>query len=110
MMPFKLHRICTLMSPEVGNPMEIEGVLNPAVTRGPDGALYIFPRLVGKNNYSRIGIARVKFNDDGDPFEVERLGIALEPETDYEKRPNGGGGCEDPRITYIKALALYIMT
>ena len=110
MMPFKLHRICTLMSPEVGNPMEIEGVLNPAVTRGPDGALYIFPRLVGKNNYSRIGIARVKFNDDGDPFEVERLGIALEPETDYEKRPNGGGGCEDPRITYVKAVALYIMT
>jgi predicted GH43/DUF377 family glycosyl hydrolase len=30
---------------------------------------------------------------------VERLGIALEPEAEYELRPNGGGGCEDPRIT-----------
>ena len=110
MIPFKLHRICTLMTPEVGNEMEVEGVLNPAVTRGPDGALYIFPRLVGKNNYSRIGIARVKFNDDGEPFEVERLGIALEPEAEYEKRPNGGGGCEDPRIAYVQAVEHYIMT
>lgn len=110
MIPFKLHRICTLMTPEVGNEMEVEGVLNPAVTRGPDGALYIFPRLVGKNNYSRIGIARVKFNDDGEPFEVERLGIALEPKADYERRPDGGGGCEDPRIAYVHAVEHYIMT
>ncbi|MGC1632767.1 MAG: hypothetical protein WA749_11715 [Gelidibacter sp.] len=110
MIPFKLHRICTLMTPEVGNEMEVEGVLNPAVTRGPDGALYIFPRLVGKNNYSRIGIARVKFNDDGEPFEVQRLGIALEPEADYERRPDGGGGCEDPRIAYVQAVEHYIMT
>ncbi|MGV8813853.1 MAG: hypothetical protein ACOH2D_07045 [Gelidibacter sp.] len=110
MIPFKLHRICTLMTPEVGNEMEVEGVLNPAVARGPDGELYIFPRLVGKNNYSRIGIGRVKFNDDGEPFEVERLGIALEPKADYERRPDGGGGCEDPRIAYVQAVEHYIMT
>ena len=110
MIPFKLHRLCTLMKPEEGNEMEVEGVLNPAVTRGPDGKLYIFPRLVAKNNYSRIGIARVLFDDDGDPFDVERLGIALEPEADYEKRPNGGGGCEDPRITYVEPVEHYIMT
>lgn len=110
MIPFKLHRICTIMEPEKGNKLEVEGVLNPAVTRGPDGQLYIFPRLVAKNNYSRIGIARVKFNEAGDPVSVERLGIALEPETDYEKRPNGGGGCEDPRITYVEPVEHYIMT
>lgn len=110
MMPFKLHRICTLMTPEEGNEFEIEGVLNPAVTRGPDGNLYIFPRLVGKNNYSRIGIAKVKFDEVGDPCGVERLGVVLEPEADYEKRPNGGGGCEDPRITYVKPVQHYIMT
>lgn len=109
MIPFKLHRICTLMSPEEGNELEVEGVLNPAVTRGPDGALYIFPRMVAKNNYSRIGMARVKFNEAGDPIDVERLGIVIEPETDYEKH-EGGGGCEDPRITYVEPLEHYIMT
>ena len=110
MMPFKLNRICTIMKPEKDNELEVEGVLNPAVIRGPDKQLYIFPRLVAKNNYSRIGIARVLFNKSGDPCDVERLGIALEPETDYEKRPNGGGGCEDPRVTYVEPLEHYIMT
>jgi hypothetical protein len=47
-----------LMEPESGNPQEIEDVLNPAATRVPDGKLYLFPRLVAKGNYSRIGIAR----------------------------------------------------
>lgn len=110
MVPFQLQRICTLMEPEAGNELEVEGVLNPAVTRGPDGELYIFPRLVAKNNYSRIGIAKVKFNDDGDPVRVERLGVVLEPEMDYEKRPHGRGGCEDPRIVYVECVSHYIMT
>ena len=83
---FQLQRLGMLMEPEPGNPQEIEGVLNPAATRGPDGKLYLFPRLVAKGNYSRIGIARVKFNEAGDPSGVERLGIALEPEADYERR------------------------
>ncbi len=67
---FQLQRLGMLMEPEPGNPQEIEGVLNPAATRGPDGKLYLFPRLVAKNNYSRIGIARVKFNEAGDPSGV----------------------------------------
>jgi beta-1,2-mannobiose phosphorylase / 1,2-beta-oligomannan phosphorylase len=98
------------MEPEPGNPQEIEGVLNPAAVRGPDGELYLFPRLVAKGNYSRIGIARVRFNADGDPAGVERLGIALEPEADYELRPDGAGGCEDPRITFVEPLQRYLMT
>ena len=56
---FGVQRVGVIMEPEAGNPMEAEGVLNPAAARGPDGHLYLFPRLVGKNNYSRIGIARV---------------------------------------------------
>ena len=107
---FKLQRLGMLMEPEPGNPHEIEGVLNPAAARGPDGQLYLFPRLVARGNYSRIGIARVRFNEAGDPVGVERLGIALEPEADYERRPNGGGGCEDPRITFVEPLQRYIMT
>ena len=84
---FKLQRLGMLMEPEPGNPQEIEGVLNPAAARGPDGELYLFPRLVARGNYSRIGIARVRFNEAGDPAGVERLGIALEPEADYERQP-----------------------
>ena len=86
---FKLQRLGMMMEPEPGNPQEAEGVLNPAAARGLDGQLYLFPRLVAKGNYSRIGMARVKFNEAGDPTGVERLGIALEPEADYERRPDG---------------------
>jgi beta-1,2-mannobiose phosphorylase / 1,2-beta-oligomannan phosphorylase len=79
---FKLQRLGIVMEPEAGNLREIEGVLNPAAARGPDGELYLFPRQVARGNYSRIGIARVRFNEAGDPAGVERLGIALEPEAD----------------------------
>ena len=107
---FELQRIGVVMEPEMGNVLEVEGVLNPASARGPDGQLYLFPRLVAKGNYSRIGIARVLFDSAGEPEGVERLGIALEPEADYELRPNGSGGCEDPRITFVEPLGRYVMT
>src|SRR6202051_2743311 len=107
---FELQRLGILMEPQSGNPHEAEGVLNPAAVRGHDGELYLFPRLVARGNYSRIGIARVRFNEAGDPAGVERLGIALEPEADYERQSNGGGGCEDPRITYIEPLRHYVMS
>jgi predicted GH43/DUF377 family glycosyl hydrolase len=110
MSEFNLQRLGILMEPEPGNPQEVEGVLNPAAARGPDGELYLFPRLVAQGNYSRIGIARVRFNEAGDPARVERLGIALEPEADYELRPDGSGGCEDPRITFVEPLQQYLMT
>ncbi|MDA8336462.1 MAG: glycosidase [Peptococcaceae bacterium] len=109
MTDFLLQRLGTVMEPEPGNPQEVEGVLNPAAVRGPDGELYLFPRLVARGNYSRIGIARVRFNEAGDPVGVERLGIALEPEADYERRPDGGG-CEDPRISFFEPFKSYMMT
>jgi beta-1,2-mannobiose phosphorylase / 1,2-beta-oligomannan phosphorylase len=105
----QLRRLGQIMGPEPGNPLEAEGVLNPAVVRGRDGELYLLPRLVSRGNYSRVGIARVRFNSAGDPCGVERLGIALEPEADYERRPDGGG-CEDPRVTFVEALGHYVMT
>ncbi len=106
---FKLQRLGLVMKPDPGNPVEAEGVLNPAAVRGPDNQLYLFPRLVARGNYSRIGIARVRFNEDGNPTGVERLGIALEPEAEYERPPNGGG-CEDPRVTFVEPLRRYVMT
>ena len=108
MVGFQLQRLGMVMEPEPGNPLEVEGVMNPAAVRGPDGQLYLFPRLVARGNYSRIGIARVRFNEAGDPTGVERLGIALEPEADYERRPDGGG-CEDPRITFVEPIQRYVM-
>ena len=105
---FQLTRLGILMTPEKDDPREIEGVLNPGAARGPDGQLYLFPRLVAHGNFSRIGIARVQFNGEGDPIGVQRLGIALEPQTDYELRP-GGGGCEDPRISFVEPLQRYVI-
>jgi predicted GH43/DUF377 family glycosyl hydrolase len=110
MSDFQLRRLGLVMEPEPGNPLEAEGVLNPGAARGPDGQLYLFPRLVARGNHSRIGIARVRFNEAGDPDGVERLGIALEPEADYELREDGSGGCEDPRITFVEPLQRYVMT
>lgn len=109
-MTFRVERMGVLMTPDPQDPREAEGVLNPAVIRGKDGQLYIFPRIVGKGNYSRIGIGRVVFDDKGDPVGVERLGIALEPEMDYEMGVDGHGGCEDPRVSYVEARGHYVMT
>lgn len=107
---FQLERLGVVMEPQPDNPLEAEGVLNPASARGPDGQLYLFPRLVAPGNFSRIGIARVTFDKAGDPDGVERLGIALEPETEYELRTDGSGGCEDPRVTFVEPLRRFVMT
>jgi hypothetical protein len=43
MSDFQLQRLGMLMEPEPGNPQEVEGVLNPAAARGPDGEPLSFP-------------------------------------------------------------------
>jgi len=106
--PFQLERIGTVMEPDPENPHEAWGVLNPASARSHDGELYLFPRLVAEGNYSRIGIARVQF-ENGDPVGVTRLGYALEPEEDYERSERSTGGVEDPRITYVEPLDCWVM-
>ncbi len=105
-----MHPLGLVIEPEPGNANEVGGILNPAAARGPDGNLYLFPRLVAEGNYSRIGIARVIFDSSGEPIGIERLGIALEPVMPYELRPDGGG-CEDPRVTFVEPLGRsYVMT
>jgi predicted GH43/DUF377 family glycosyl hydrolase len=101
---YALERIGVIMEPDPNDPREAWGVLNPASARGAGGELYLFPRLVAEGNYSRIGRARVIFGE-GLPLSVERLGVALEPEEEWESR-----GVEDPRITFIPRLGLHLMT
>jgi predicted GH43/DUF377 family glycosyl hydrolase len=103
-----VRRLGVVMTPDPDDPREAGGVCNPGCARGPDGELYLFPRLVAEGNYSRVGLARVRF--DGDvPVGVERLGVALEPEAQWECH-RGGGGVEDPRVTFVPTLGRYVMT
>ena len=71
--PWQVQRLGIVMEPDLADPREAGGVLNPATARGPDGELYLLPRLVGPGNYSRIGLARVVRDGRGDPRGVERL-------------------------------------
>lgn len=105
--PFALKRIGSVMEPDPNDPAEAWGVLNPASARH-NGELYLFPREVAEGNYSRIGIARVCFAD-GRPVGVERLGIVLEPEEEYERAERTHGGVEDARVTWVEPLQRWVM-
>ncbi|MDW8352239.1 MAG: glycosidase [Anaerolineae bacterium] len=107
--PYRLHRLGVVMRADPNNPDEVLGVLNPATARGPDSKLYLFARIVAAGNYSRIGIAEVVFDAQGDPVEVKRMGYALEPTEPYERNARTAG-CEDPRITFVEPLGYYVMT
>ncbi|MCS6846235.1 MAG: glycosidase [Anaerolineae bacterium] len=107
--PYRLHRLGVVMRADSNNPDEALGVLNPATARGPDGKLYLFARIVAAGNYSRIGIAEVRFDAQGDPVEVTRMGYVLEPTEPYERNARTAG-CEDPRITFVEPLGYYVMT
>lgn len=106
--PYTLTRLATIMTPEPGNPLEVEGVLNPGSGRGPDGRLYLLPRVVAAGNVSRIGLAEIELTG-GIPTGVRRDGIVLAPDELWE-RGTHSAGVEDPRITFITALGLHVMT
>lgn len=106
--PYALARAGVVMTPEPGNALEVEGVLNPGSGRDPDGTLYLLPRIVAEGNVSRVGLARVVV-DGGVPVAVEREGVVLEPDRGFE-HGNGHAGVEDPRVTYIPLLGLHVMT
>jgi beta-1,2-mannobiose phosphorylase / 1,2-beta-oligomannan phosphorylase len=106
--PATLTRLGVLMSPEAGNPLEVEGVLNPASGRTPDGRLFLLPRLVAEGNVSRVGSAEVVLTD-GVPSGVTRGDVLLAPDEGWE-RGSGYGGVEDPRTTWIPSLGRHVMT
>jgi len=106
--PYTLTRVGVVMSPDAGEPLEAEGVLNPGSGRGPDGELYLLPRMVAAGNVSRVGLARVVV-ENGIPVGVDRQGVVLAPDRGWE-RGVGNAGVEDPRITWIDRLGCHVMT
>lgn len=106
--PYSLTRAGIIMSPEPGNELEAEGVLNPGTGRTPDGTLYLLPRLVATGNVSRVGLAKIVITD-GIPTGVEREGVVLAPDRGWERGADNAG-VEDPRITFIPRLGLHVMT
>lgn len=107
---FAMRRLGVIMAPRPGETDEALGVLNPGVARGRDGSLYLFPRMVGPDNFSRIGKARVNFNAAGDPTGAELLrNDVLVPGPAYEHHEHTGG-CEDPRVTHFQPFDDYAMT
>ena len=106
--PYKLSRVGVVMTPQDGNDLEAEGVLNPGSGRTPDGTLYLLPRLVATGNVSRVGLARVVI-ENGVPVGVEREGVVLAPDRGWERGANNAG-VEDPRVTFVPRLGLHVMT
>lgn len=104
-----LTRGGVLLEPREGVEAESWGVLNPASARGMDGRLRLFPRLVGPDNYSRVGVGIVHEDAAGNPTGYEPLGIALEPEHSWERNARTAG-TEDARITRVDALDCWLMT
>ena len=107
-MPYTLTRVGTVMEPEPGNTQETEGVLNPGSGWGPDGRLYLLPRLVASGNVSRVGLARVNIAH-GVPTGVTREGVVLSPDAGWERSPSHAG-VEDPRVTFVPSLSRFLMT
>jgi len=107
-LPYTLTRVGVVMSPEPGNPLESEGVLNPASGRTPDGTVHLLPRLVASGNVSRVGLAEVVLEDDI-PVGVQRRGVVLAPDEGWERGLHNSG-VEDPRVTWVPSLKVHLMT
>lgn len=101
------RRLGVVLAPD-GSPLEAEGLLNPAIARDRRGQLLMYPRMVAAGNVSRIGLARSIGGRGAASF--ERPSVLLAPDAEYERRSEPGGfGCEDPRVTFIPRLDLYVM-
>jgi beta-1,2-mannobiose phosphorylase / 1,2-beta-oligomannan phosphorylase len=103
-----MTRLGIVMTPQEGDPLEQDGVLNPASGRDADGRLWLLPRMVARGNVSRVGLAEVLVKD-GQPTGVRREGVVLAPDAGWE-RAIGHAGVEDPRATWIPSLGVHAMT
>src|SRR5689334_18255700 len=99
MLAYTLTRLGVVMVPDPGDPLEAEGVLNPASGRTPDGRLLLLPRMVGAGNVSRVGLAEVELTGGG-PSGGRRRGVVLAPDEGWERGLHNAG-VEDPRTTWV---------
>jgi predicted GH43/DUF377 family glycosyl hydrolase len=106
--PYALRRLGVVMTPDLGNPDEVDGVLNPGSGRDRDGNLFLLPRLVAAGNVSRVGLAAIEVAD-GVPVGVQRRGVVLAPDAGWERSATHAG-VEDPRVTWMPALGVHVMT
>src|SRR3954453_15525027 len=88
--PYAMSRVGVVMEPDPGDPLEAEGVLNPASGRTPDGRPHLLPRLVAEGNVSRVGLAEIELRD-GVPVGVTRRGVVLAPDEGWERGTNNAG-------------------
>jgi beta-1,2-mannobiose phosphorylase / 1,2-beta-oligomannan phosphorylase len=103
----RVTRMGVVLEPN-GDLSEVEGVLNPGAARSRSGTLLLYPRMVGAGNCSCVGMVEVNGAFDAPVY--QRIGMALRPEATYELRDaRDGQGCEDPRITFVAVLDLYVM-
>ena len=107
-LPYRLTRDGVVMTPDPAEPLEAEGVLNPASGWTRDGRLWLLPRLVAAGNQSRVGLAEV-IVEDGRPVGVRRDGVVLAPDAGWE-RGHAHAGVEDPRTTWVPTLERHVMT
>src|SRR5579862_3852062 len=105
---FTLESVGVVMQADPALPAEAWGVLNPASARTTDGKLLLYPRVVAEGNFSRIEIVEVEGNGEF-PARIERQGYALEPREPYEHHLRSHGGVEDPRVTFLRPLGIYVM-
>ena len=105
--PYRLARRGVIMRRRPGVRAEAEGVLNPASATAPDGTVWLLPRLVGPGNESRVGLARVAI-EDGVPVGTEPPQVVLGPEAHWEMSADHAG-VEDPRVTWVPSLGVWVM-
>ena len=75
-----------VMYPDPADPHEAWGV-QPGAARGPDGELYLSPAWSPRATTAWGWPVRF----EAMPVGVERLGVALEPEEQWERHCGGGG-------------------
>jgi predicted GH43/DUF377 family glycosyl hydrolase len=106
-LPARVTRMGVVLEPN-GDASEAEGILNPGAARTRDGTLLLYPRVVSAGNCSCVGLVEVNGTIEEPVY--QRIGMALRPEAPYELRDaRDGQGCEDPRVTFVAVLDLYVM-
>ena len=106
--PYRLDRLGVVMQPLPGEDSEAEGVPYLAWGGGRDGELFLWRRFGATGNCARVGRARVTFDNESKLIGVERFGVVLEPDQAWEQNAITAG-VEDPRITFVESLDVYVM-